>query len=184
MTTDDHPSPSSRRRRPLSRRRVSDSVIIGDDDGHAWWAGRDDLDHVVTPKTRGAAARARRAAVDAFAPAGTTAPTVGPTDTSDSPASPRWAPEDLFTWADASASTPPAPPERSVANTPWDVLGLTSSSPWDEVTRRHRQLALRHHPDRVGAENPAARADAELTMSEINAAFSELRRIYQLSGDI
>ncbi|MDZ7678573.1 MAG: J domain-containing protein [Acidimicrobiales bacterium] len=188
MPEDELSPRSARRIRAFGRRRArneaDDSVQMDDDTGHAWWAQRDTLDNLVDPKPHGQAARARRLADAAFAPEGSTAPRRPPSPSSDPtrPNPPRssWAPEDVFAWA-----APPEPePVDQNGHTPWDVLGLTSDASWPEVARRHRQLAKQHHPDRHGSSDLTARARAESTMSQINAAFSDLRRIYRLTNDL
>ncbi|MFP4512932.1 MAG: J domain-containing protein [Acidimicrobiales bacterium] len=188
MPEDELSPRSARRIRTFGRRRArdsaDDSVQIDDDAGHAWWAQREGLDNLVDPKPRGQAARARRVADSAFAPEGSTASRQPPSPSADparsSPPPSSWAPEDVFVWA-----APPEPePVDEHGHTPWDVLGLTSEASWPEVVRRHRQLAKQHHPDHHGSSDLAARARAESTMSQINAAFSDLRRIYRLTNDL
>jgi hypothetical protein len=181
------------RRWRRSRNEVSDSVQIEGDDGHAWWAGREMLDNVVDPKKHAAAKRARRAAEAAFAPEGTTVrpdPTRAPRTQDSADSGTRWSPDDVFSWtsADHATTTGPERPQQAsepdYPETPWQVLGLTSDASWREVTRRHRHLALEHHPDRHGASDAEQRVQAESRMSDINAAFSELRRIYQLTDGV
>lgn len=149
---------------------------IEGDEGHSWWAQRDSLDHLVNPKKRGAAARGDEGADSAFAseeprPHDPREPTTSTTSSS------RWSPEDVYSWASSENSSAPTQP------TPWQVLGLSSDASWIEITSRHRQLVKQHHPDRHSASGTAARVRAEQTMSGINAAFSELRRIYRLTGE-
>jgi hypothetical protein len=56
---------------------------------------------------------------------------------------------------------------------PLDVLGVTPGAAPEEVTAAYRELAKRWHPDRAGADAPAA--EAERRMAEINAAYEALR---------
>jgi cell pole-organizing protein PopZ len=185
---------SKHRRRTGERPPDPDSVAIDTDDDHAWWAQRDDLDRVVNPKKRGAAARAQRAAREAFAPAGSRpAAAAGAQQTSHN----AWDPASVYNWATTASSEPQhdseqrarfAPPFDSVPPaaaacepTPWDVLGLTSEATWSDVSRRHKQLAKEHHPDRHANDAGAVKVRAEARMAEINAAFSDLRRIYRLT---
>jgi hypothetical protein len=167
-----------------------EAIDIALESSHAWWAQRDHLELLVNPKPRGAAARAKRAAEAAFAPPGarTTAPRAGPA-ASSSPSGSAWDPSQVYSWAPADPPTAdpgdePARPEPTVSKTPWDILGLTSDATWPEVARRHKQLAKQHHPDRHGTSDRESRRRAESRMSEINAAFSDLRRIYQLTGGL
>lgn len=187
-----------------------EAIDIEQETNHAWWAQRENLQLLVNPKKRGAEARARRAAEAAFAPPGgrrdRSRPGAGPrpagagrsgrTEQSRTSSS-MWDPSQVYSWSspaesgtasagagrtDATADDIASPAEPT-APTPWDVLGLTSDATWAEVTRRHKQLAKTHHPDLHGGDEAARRA-AEVTMSEINAAFADLRRIYQLTSGI
>lgn len=47
------------------------------------------------------------------------------------------------------------------------VLGMGERAKWAEVRERHRELVLRHHPDRGGSEE---------RMAEINRAFEEAEK--------
>lgn len=197
---DKPPAASKRKRR---REGSDDTVDIGSDTGHAWWAQRDDLDRLIQPKPQGVRARAERAAKAAFSPADApppraertpppqAAPPQGPpprvpqTAPQGAPRASNWDPSAVYSWGSPQQDEPlPPPPPPNAVSTPWDVLGLTSDAPWGDVTRRHKQLAKQHHPDRHGQDNLTERVAAEHTMARINAAFSELRRIYQLTDGI
>ncbi len=67
------------------------------------------------------------------------------------------------------------PEDASVA---WMVLGLTADATWSEITRRHRTLVKRHHPDLHAGADELTRRRAEERMAEINAAFDELGDLY------
>jgi len=69
-----------------------------------------------------------------------------------------------FTFHAYGFATPPAPP----ADDAWSVLGLPHSATKQEITRRYRQLAKEHHPDRGG---DAAK------MTQINQAFEALKEL-------
>jgi hypothetical protein len=182
--------PAARSRRGRRAATPDDSVQIDADDSHAWWARREGLDNVVNPKKRGAEARAARIAEAAFGPNRTTAGTrsgAAYAPGNDAGTRGNWDTSQVFTFTvpspDADTFSPPPAMEepRPHQPTPWDMLGLTSDATWSEVARRHRQLAKQHHPDRHGTEGTEARRRAEDTMSQINAAFSDLRRIYRLT---
>lgn len=160
--------------------------MFDSDDVHAWWAQRDHLDTVVNPKKRGAAARRAEGSLE---------PPLTrrrPSHSDDLPPETTWDPTDTFAWRipggprahlDAQATAASAPPPADAppaAPTPWDVLGLTVDATWAEVSRRHKQLAKVHHPDRHGQDDVAGRRQAEQNMAEVNAAFSELGRIYRM----
>ena len=192
--TPPEPTSAKHRRRAGERPRDPDSVDIEADGDHAWWAQRDNLENVVNPKKRGAAARAQRAAREAFAPAGARHAAAGAQQVNHAYT---WDPADVYNWTTPTSSGPPhasqqgtgqtppfdpaASPHLPYAPTPWDVLGLTSEATWTEVSHRHKQLAKEHHPDRHMADGGDIKVRAEARMAEINAAFSDLRRIYRLT---
>lgn len=178
------PANPKHRRRAGERPPDPDSVDIHADDNHAWWAQREALEMLVNPKKRGAAARAQRAAREAFAPDG--ADHYSPNAYAQNEKhNYSWDPSAVYTWADQSQQdTPPSPTGPVHEKTPWDLLGLTSEASWSEVTKRHRVLAKQHHPDRHADQGPDARATAEQRMAEINAAFGDLRKIYRLTDGI
>ena len=60
------------------------------------------------------------------------------------------------------------------ARDPYEVLGVTRETPFDQIKQRYRELAKKHHPDR----NPGD-ADAERRFTEIAAAFEEIYEALQ-----
>lgn len=56
----------------------------------------------------------------------------------------------------------------------YDVLGVRPDAPAEDVRRAYVALARRHHPDAHVAAGPAARAEAERRMQELNAAWTVL----------
>lgn len=154
-------------------------MVIGDEAGHDWWAGRDHLEQVPTrhepdPGPDAFASTAAFASADRESEqAGRTAANVtGQT----------WNEDSLYEWAagthhvvDDSAGS-----DESGEGTPaaWLVLGLTADAGWPEVARRHRILAKRYHPDLHAGSDEGARRRAEERMAEINAAFDELSSLY------
>jgi hypothetical protein len=146
-----------------------DSVIIGDEDNHAWWSQRDDLTRLAAPKKHGRAATVQRVAPGAaFAP---------PAPADGAPRE-RWDLDSLYEWGttpDDAGTTLTADDQSSTA---WQVLGLTPDASWLEVVRQHRTLAKSHHPDLHSHGDLTERRVAELRMAEINAAFDSLGSIY------
>ncbi len=137
-----------------------DNVDIGEAD--AWWAERDRIEHAPRPKKRGRDAReaepeepkAEDGGYDAY-----------------------FATESLF---EDPLEELPEEPERDLdPDSPFAKLGVTPVASWREICVRHRQLAKQLHPDRLTdpTEDEAALAAAQ--MSEINIAYSELKRIYR-----
>ena len=80
---------------------------------------------------------------------------------------------EILRWhRDEDGDHPPYPGEGP---DPFEVLGLRPGAPWPVISSRHKELARAHHPDRVDGDGaPAAAA----RMSEVNAAYSELRRFF------
>lgn len=58
--------------------------------------------------------------------------------------------------------------------THYEVLGVAPSADAAEVRRAYLRLARAHHPDRHAAGGPAARAEAERRMREVNEAWAVL----------
>lgn len=60
---------------------------------------------------------------------------------------------------------------RRVVNkkSPYDILGVTKESTWDQIKKAFRQLAMQHHPDKGG--DPTA-------FREVRAAFEVLESVY------
>lgn len=48
------------------------------------------------------------------------------------------------------------------------MLGISSSSPWEEIERAYKRKAKIHHPDRGGDED---------TMRALNEAYNRLKRL-------
>lgn len=61
----------------------------------------------------------------------------------------------------------------------YKVLGISPSATDDEVKAAYRQMALKHHPDRVSTLGDDIRKAAEKKFQEINDA---KERIYKIRG--
>ena len=59
---------------------------------------------------------------------------------------------------------------------PYAVLGVQRTASWEQITRAHRQLVLRVHPDRYANQDEALRDTAELRIRQVNEAFATIRR--------
>ncbi|TXT23561.1 MAG: molecular chaperone DnaJ, partial [Rhodocyclaceae bacterium] len=53
----------------------------------------------------------------------------------------------------------------------YEILGVPKSASAEEIKRAYRQLALKHHPDRVGAEH---KKEAEEKFKELSEAYAVL----------
>ena len=177
--------PTPRRRRWSLRRRdrrvaVDDNVVIADEAGYAWWAGRDHLEQVPTRHERdpGPGAFAEATAFAAADPGQD--PEGEPSGwTAANEAEQTWNEDSLYEWA-AGTHHVVDDSDESGEGTPaaWLVLGLTADTGWPEVARRHRILAKRYHPDLHAGSDEGARRRAEERMAEINTAFDELSNLY------
>ena len=157
----------------------SDSVIIGDEASYAWWAGRDELLQAPTRQPVDPSPQAFADTSSATAPG--PAPEAGQPSATTPTATTRsaWDLDSLYEWATESqggdVESGHGPEDASVA---WMVLGLTADATWSEITRRHRTLVKRHHPDLHAGADELTRRRAEERMAEINAAFDELGDLY------
>lgn len=172
------PSREDARMAPRFRRRREDTADAADldgparldDDEHAWWAQRDLADVWAPrepPPRRDAPDRdvlADHFGADWRTSFGFDAPAEvdGPHDDT-SPA----------THPEATVEGGPAP----VVDTsdPYAVLQVDPGATWDEIVRAHRDMARRHHPDRLFGQTEREVAGAEEWMRAINVAFAELR---------
>ena len=59
----------------------------------------------------------------------------------------------------------------------WEVLGVSSQAPLEEITRRYRQEIQLCHPDRVVGLAPEIVSVAERRTKEINSAYAEAKRL-------
>jgi len=58
------------------------------------------------------------------------------------------------------------------------TLGLAKGASAEEVIAAYRKLALAHHPDKVANLEPEVRKYSEQRMKEINAAYAEIKRLW------
>ena len=58
---------------------------------------------------------------------------------------------------------------------PYDVLGITPTTPWNEVVAEKRRLVKQHHPDHLGDASPEDRSAAEDRLRLINWAYTQVR---------
>ncbi len=69
--------------------------------------------------------------------------------------------------------------EQDKLSEAYKVLGIEPTATDDEVRKAYRQMALKHHPDRVAALGEDVRKAAERKFQEINEA---KERIYRARG--
>jgi DnaJ like chaperone protein len=58
----------------------------------------------------------------------------------------------------------------------YDVLEITSSATNDEVKKAYREMAKKHHPDKVGHLGDDIKKAATEKFQKINAAYEEIKR--------
>ena len=59
----------------------------------------------------------------------------------------------------------------------WKVLGVSQEATLEEINRHYRQAMRMYHPDKVAGMAPEIIALAERRTKELNAAFSEAKRV-------
>src|SRR5262249_40843142 len=69
----------------------------------------------------------------------------------------------------------PTPAKKSA----YDVLGISRSATFDDVTAAYHKLARMNHPDRVADLAPEFKELAERRMKEINAAYESLKKEFR-----
>jgi DnaJ domain len=71
--------------------------------------------------------------------------------------------------------------ERRQATPPrapwWKVLGVSQEASLEEINRHYRQAMRMYHPDKVTGMAPEIIALAERRTKELNAAFSQAKRV-------
>ena len=72
-------------------------------------------------------------------------------------------------WLD----TRPAPPRAPW----WEVLGVSQEASLEEINQHYRQAIRMYHPDKVAEMAPEIIALAERRTQELNAAFSQAKRV-------
>jgi hypothetical protein len=59
----------------------------------------------------------------------------------------------------------------------WEVLGVSQDASLEEINEHYRQTMRMYHPDKVAGTAPEIIALAERRTKELNAAFSEAKRV-------
>ena len=85
------------------------------------------------------------------------------------------APEPAKDAAPSEQPGAPAAPAVMTIERAYTVLGLTSGSAIEEVTRAYRKAILQHHPDRAAARGADEQRRAELLAQELNRAYALLK---------
>ena len=132
----------------------TETVHVVGDEGHAWWAEREDLER------------------------GYVAPPKPPPPAEEPPAKSAF--EEYFS-AESLFSSDAHREDAEIVMTyqapdPYIVLGVAETATWEEISAAHRKLAKLHHPDRLLSATPDDRERSERRMRELNIAYSELRR--------
>jgi hypothetical protein len=69
--------------------------------------------------------------------------------------------------------------ERARIASAYTTLGVRKGASMSEVIAAYKQLARVHHPDKVAPLEPEERELSERRMKEINAAYTELKRLWR-----
>lgn len=151
-----------------------DSSLITE---HSWWL--DEVDHTTTinrrwrnPRPDGLHPR-RRATDQPLASSASVGAFVEHTEPFD--------PEMLYEQM-SPVDACGAPSAGDTVSDTWTSLGLSSEASWTEIVARQRELAKEHHPDRHAGDVEQAR-EAAARMAEINAAVTELSKVYRVTGE-
>ncbi|MBC7794893.1 MAG: J domain-containing protein [Clostridia bacterium] len=75
----------------------------------------------------------------------------------------------------------PSPPRSVVEPSPYDILGVSSTTPSAEIRVAYQNLVRQYHPDRVASMPEEFREVAERRTKEINAAYTQLKRSGRLA---
>jgi DnaJ-domain-containing protein 1 len=59
----------------------------------------------------------------------------------------------------------------------WEILGVSQDASLEEINQHYRDAMRTHHPDKVTGMAPEIIALAERRTKELNAAFSEAKRV-------
>lgn len=141
-----------------------DTVDLDDAD-HAWWAQRD-VGDVWRPRPEGASPQEepeRDVLAEHFGADWRR------TFEFDPPPAPGPSPADE---TEPEVEVEPVPVDDG---DPYAVLAVEASATWEEIVGAHRQMARRHHPDRLAGASDAERTAAEDRIRAINRAYAELK---------
>jgi DnaJ-class molecular chaperone len=128
----------------------NDGNVHLDDQEHAWWASRDELDSNKAPS-----GRSKHKPVE--------------DEVKRNTFEDYFSTESLFDWTGSQDSI-------FDETDPYVVLGLPPSASWDEISAAHRRLAKLHHPDRLVDPTPEQAETSDRRIRELNVAYMELRR--------
>ncbi len=69
-------------------------------------------------------------------------------------------------------------PNEKKERSPYDVLGVSESSSWEEISIAYKNAITKYHPDKVSHMGPELRKLAEEKSTEINRAYESLKKKY------
>lgn len=128
-------------------------------------------DHTTRGRLGFPGGRARLPRLNGGSGAGTTAPPVEAAE--ERREDPAGTFSDYFTVESLFEGTPV---DEDVPSDAYAILGVTRRSSWEEISKAHRRLVARLHPDRYVDADPATREHAERRVRDVNEAYSEIRR--------
>ncbi len=138
-----------RRRRDADADEGEQESVDLNDEEHAWWAARDELETGRVPhgrKRRKPADEPKKSGFETY-----------------------YSAESLFDWSNDGVGV-------LDETDPYVILGLPASASWEQITSAHRRLAKLHHPDRLVDPSPEERESSDRRIRELNIAYMELRR--------
>lgn len=83
--------------------------------------------------------------------------------------------DEYFTFESLFEEPPEADLSSGHSDDPYDILGITPSTGWDEVISVKRRLVKQHHPDHLSEASCEERSAAEERLRLINWAYTQIR---------
>ena len=83
--------------------------------------------------------------------------------------------DEYFTFQSLFEDPPEIEAPLGKSEDPYDILGITPSTPWAEIVSVKRRLVKEHHPDHLGDASCEERLAAEDRLRLINWAYTQVR---------
>lgn len=98
-----------------------------------------------------------------------------PEDPDDQVDEPHSGYDEYFTFESLFEDPPETEAPLGKSEDPYDILGITPSTPWAEIVSVKRRLVKEHHPDHLGDASCEERLAAEDRLRLINWAYTQVR---------